>query len=133
MDAAPRAAKFSSSQLRVSPESMMSSTMSTCLPVMSVSRSFRIWTTPLDFVPAPYDEPGATFDSRGLDMATDDAGVSEMFDPAEFTRYQDVAKFAHELKVTPVLSPVATKTNLTVAKKLDEAPWSFDPASVKVK
>ncbi|MFN8060908.1 MAG: hypothetical protein U0Q12_17255 [Vicinamibacterales bacterium] len=33
----------------------------------------------------PYDEPGATFDSRGLDMATDDAGVSEMFDPAEFT------------------------------------------------
>ena len=34
----------------------MSSTISTCLPVRSVSRSLRICTTPLDFVPAPYDD-----------------------------------------------------------------------------
>ena len=35
---------------------MMSSTISTCLPWRSVSRSLRICTTPLDCVPAPYDE-----------------------------------------------------------------------------
>ena len=31
----------------------MSSTISTCLPLMSVSRSFRMRTTPDDFVPEP--------------------------------------------------------------------------------
>ncbi len=44
------------SQDKVSPESMMSSTMRTCLPLMSVSRSLRIRTTPEDWVPAPYDD-----------------------------------------------------------------------------
>ena len=34
----------------------MSSTMSTCRPVMSVSRSLRIRTTPEDFVDDPYEE-----------------------------------------------------------------------------
>jgi sulfonate transport system substrate-binding protein len=74
--------------------------------------------------------------ATGFDPAWNATKLSDIrlaFNPAEFARYQDVAKFAHELKVTPVLSPVATKTNLTVAKKLDDAPWSFDPASVKVK
>ena len=32
----------------------------------------------------PFDAPEATFDNRGIDMATDDAGLGEMFDPAEF-------------------------------------------------
>ena len=35
---------------------MISSTITTCRPLMSVSRSLRIRTTPLDFVPEPYDE-----------------------------------------------------------------------------
>ena len=34
----------------------MSSTTRTLRPVMSRSRSFRIRTTPLDFVPEPYEE-----------------------------------------------------------------------------
>ena len=34
----------------------MSSTISTCLPLMSASRSFRMRTTPEDFVPEPYDD-----------------------------------------------------------------------------
>ena len=38
---------------RVRPESMMSSTMRTCRPVMSVSRSLMIRTTPDDLVPEP--------------------------------------------------------------------------------
>ncbi len=41
---------------RVRPVSMISSTISTCRPVMSVSRSLRIRTTPLDLVPEPYDD-----------------------------------------------------------------------------
>ena len=40
-------------QDRVSPESMMSSTMRTCRPVMSVSRSLRMRTTPDDVVAEP--------------------------------------------------------------------------------
>ncbi len=55
------------------------------------------------------------------------------FSPDEFNRYKDVAKFAHELKITPALSPVDAKTDLSVARKLDAAPWSFDPTSVKTK
>ena len=38
------------------PESTMSSMISTLRPAMSVSRSFTMRTTPLDSVPAPYDE-----------------------------------------------------------------------------
>src|SRR6476620_809064 len=41
---------------RVSPESTMSSTISTCRPVMSESRSLRMRTTPLDLVPDPDDD-----------------------------------------------------------------------------
>jgi sulfonate transport system substrate-binding protein len=55
------------------------------------------------------------------------------FSAVEFERYKDVAKFAQELKITPVLSPVETKTDLTIARKLDAAEWSFDPASVKTR
>ena len=52
-DAGPRERRLPASQDRVSPESTMSSTMSTCRPVMSVSRSLRIRTTPEDLVPEP--------------------------------------------------------------------------------
>lgn len=55
------------------------------------------------------------------------------FSPAEFDRYKDVAKFAFDNKVTARLSPVEQKTDLTVARKLDAAPWAFDPKAVKVK
>jgi len=55
-DAAPRLRRFPSSQDSVSPESMMSSTMRTLRPWMSVPRSFRIRTTPEERVPEPYDE-----------------------------------------------------------------------------
>ena len=40
----------------VSPVSMMSSTTSTCRPLMSVVRSLRMRTTPDDWVPEPYEE-----------------------------------------------------------------------------
>jgi hypothetical protein len=52
-DAGPRDWRFPTSQDRVRPESMMSSTISTSRPEMSVSRSFRMRTTPEDWVPDP--------------------------------------------------------------------------------
>ena len=55
------------------------------------------------------------------------------FSASEFDRYKDVARFAFDNKVTPRLSPVEQKTDLTVARKLDAAPWNFDPKTVKVK
>ncbi len=51
-----REPRFDISQDSVRPESMMSSTIRTCLPLMSVSRSLRMRTTPEDWVPAPYEE-----------------------------------------------------------------------------
>ena len=45
-EAGLRAVRLRSSQDSVSPESMMSSTMSTCWPAMSRSRSLRMRTTP---------------------------------------------------------------------------------------
>ena len=44
----------------------MSSTTSTCLPVMSRSRSLRIRTTPRDLVPEPYDDTAIQSISTGL-------------------------------------------------------------------
>ena len=43
---------------------MISSTMITCRPEMSVSRSLRIRTTPLDLVPEPYDDTAIQSISR---------------------------------------------------------------------
>ena len=54
------------------------------------------------------------------------------FSPAEFDRYKEVARFAQELKITPVLSPVAQRTDMTIAKKLDAAEWQFDPKNVRI-
>ena len=52
-EAGPRERRLDTSQDSVRPVSMMSSTISTCRPVMSVSRSLRIRTTPEDLVPEP--------------------------------------------------------------------------------
>ena len=55
-EAALREARLAVSQLRVRPVSMISSTIRTWRPVMSVSRSLRMRTTPELLVPEPYDE-----------------------------------------------------------------------------
>src|SRR6478735_6766195 len=55
-EAGSREPRLEISQDRVRPESMMSSTIRTCRPLMSVSRSLRIRTTPDDWVPAPYED-----------------------------------------------------------------------------
>lgn len=55
------------------------------------------------------------------------------FTEAEWERYLSLGKRAFELKVYPVLPPLGQKSDLTAAKKIDAAPWNFDPASVKVK
>ena len=48
---------------------MMSSTMTTRRPVMSLSRSFRIRTTPLDDVAEPYDDTAMNSSSHGIGSA----------------------------------------------------------------
>ncbi len=59
-----REERFEVSQDRVRPVSMISSTMTTCRPEMSVSRSLRMRTTPLDLVPEPYDDTAIQSISR---------------------------------------------------------------------
>ena len=54
------------------------------------------------------------------------------FTPRELERYKDVARFAHQLKITPVLAPIDAKTDLAAARKLDAGTWPFDPKATKV-
>src|SRR6478736_4949601 len=54
-EAGLRLCRFFSSQDKVRPESMMSSTMRTCCPAISRSRSLRIRTTPDEVVDDPYE------------------------------------------------------------------------------
>jgi ABC-type nitrate/sulfonate/bicarbonate transport system substrate-binding protein len=61
------------------------------------------------------------------------ANLKLAFSAGEFDRYKDVARFAFENKVTPKLSPLEQKTDMSVARKLDAAPWAFDPKSVKLR
>src|SRR5690606_1632249 len=68
-EAGSREPRLEISQDRVSPESMMSSTIRTCRPLMSVSRSLRIRTTPEDWVPAPYDDTAIQSMVTGVDSA----------------------------------------------------------------
>lgn len=55
------------------------------------------------------------------------------FNKADSDRYFGLAKTAYELKITPKLSPLAERVDLSLANKLDKADWKFDPASVRVK
>ena len=52
-EAAPRLIRFSLRKESVMPESTISSTISTCLPLIGLSRSLRMRTTPEDFVALP--------------------------------------------------------------------------------
>jgi len=60
------------------------------------------------------------------------ADIRLAFSPQEFERYKDIARFAQQLKITPVLAPIEAKTNLEAARKLDAATWPFDPSAVKI-
>lgn len=55
------------------------------------------------------------------------------FNDQELGRYLGLGKFAHSLKIFAKEPPLAQKTDLTVAKKVDAATWSFDPKTVKLK
>lgn len=59
--------------------------------------------------------------------------VRVAFAAAEKERYQALARAAHEMRITPRLSPVAERLEMTAAERVDAAPWAFDPASLKVK
>ena len=48
-------------------------------------------------------------------------------------RYLGLANIAYDLKITPKLSPLAQRVDWSIANKLDNADWKFDPASVRVK
>ena len=55
------------------------------------------------------------------------------FNDAEWERYVGLGKRAFDLKIYPVLPALAQKSDLSHAKKVDAAAWTFDPASVKVR
>lgn len=59
--------------------------------------------------------------------------VRVAFTPEEQARYQGLARTAYDLKITPRLSPLADRLDLTVARKVDGASWAFDPAAVKLR
>jgi ABC-type nitrate/sulfonate/bicarbonate transport system substrate-binding protein len=61
------------------------------------------------------------------------ADIRLAFSSEEFERYKDVARFAQQLKITPVLAPIELKTNLETARKLDASMWPFDPKAVRIK
>lgn len=54
------------------------------------------------------------------------------FNDAEMKRYLNLGNRAYELKIYPVSPPLAQKTDMSYAKKVDASATSFDPASVKV-
>ncbi len=59
--------------------------------------------------------------------------VRVSFDEKELARYLNLGKRAHALKIYPIEPPLSQKLDLTAAKKVDGAPWAFDPKTVKVK
>jgi ABC-type nitrate/sulfonate/bicarbonate transport system substrate-binding protein len=61
------------------------------------------------------------------------ADIRLAFSPSEKERYLGLGKQAAELKIYPAVPPLEKKTDMSVAEKLDKAPWSFDPVAVKVK
>lgn len=61
------------------------------------------------------------------------ADIRLAFSSAEKERYLGLGKQAAELKIYPAVPPLEKKTDMSVAEKLDKAPWSFDPTAVKVK
>jgi len=55
------------------------------------------------------------------------------FNDAEMDRYLGLGKLAFALKVFPKEPPLKEKTDITVAKKVDASPGTFDLSKVKVK
>lgn len=61
------------------------------------------------------------------------ADVRLSMSPAEMERYLGLGKQAAELKIYPRLPPLAQKTDMAIAARLDQETWAFEPSSVKVK
>ena len=55
------------------------------------------------------------------------------FSASEMERYVGLGKEVFDLKIYPTLPPVAQKTDMSFAKKIDSESSKFDPSSVKVR
>lgn len=55
------------------------------------------------------------------------------FSKPELDRYLGLAKTAYDLKITPKLSPLGERVDLSIASKLDKMEWKFDPSTAQVK
>jgi sulfonate transport system substrate-binding protein len=53
--------------------------------------------------------------------------------PTEMERYVGLGRQATALKIYPKVPPLAEKTEMSIAERLDAQPWSFDPSAVKLK
>ena len=76
-------------------------------------------------------EAATSYDPQWKAKSLKDIRLS--FSQAELDRYLGLAKTAFELKITQKPAPLSERLDLSMAKKLDAAEWSFDPAVVQVK
>lgn len=82
-------------------------------------------------LPEALVEAATGFDPQWGATGLSDARVA--FSPAELARYQGLARSALDLRLTPRLSPVAERLDLSVAMAVDAETAGFDPASVRVR
>lgn len=86
---------------------------------------------PAQALSAEVVEKATSFDPQWSAKGMTDVRLS--FTPAEKDRYFGLGKQAADLKIYPTVPPLDKKTDMSVAERLDKAPWTFDPKSVTEK
>jgi len=86
---------------------------------------------PARALPEALVETTSAFDPQWGASRLDQVRVG--FSPAERERYQALARTAHDLRITPRLSPVAETLEMAAAARVDAQGWSFDPGAIRVK
>src|SRR3954468_16221237 len=131
-DSGSREPRLERSHDRVRPESMMSSTIRTCLPLMSVSRSLRIRTTPEDWVPAPYDDTAIQSMVTGVDSARARSAMTITAPLRTPTISRSLPAYSASIFAASSTS-FASISSLVMSTSLRSAPMSFaSPASLSV-
>lgn len=86
---------------------------------------------PARALPEPLVERTTAFDPQWDAKELGQVRVS--FTAAERERYQGLARAAHDLRITPRLSPVADRLDMSIAERVDSSTWEFDPKSIRIK
>jgi sulfonate transport system substrate-binding protein len=86
---------------------------------------------PAQALSAEVIEKATSFDPQWSAKGMADIRLS--FTPAEKNRYFGLGRQAADLKIYPAVPPLDKKTDMSVAERLDKAPWAFDPMAVTAK